>query len=165
MKMNELEAKQFFLNATQEVLDKTAKKIARSLAVKLASRPESEYYFRTGELVSALENPPKAYYSGSNLVCNIVDEKKIHQIIVKTARRFNEHMSLKGQKSYNNLSIKYHTLINQNYGYSVPTGKKIPGLHYIEGALGTDNIEHYVNTELQKTIKIYAQNLMKKGVK
>lgn len=162
--MGELEAKQLFLEMVQEVIDKTAIKIARELASKLSSRPETEYYFRTGELVDALSNPPKVYYSGSEIVCNLIDETRIHQVMTTAKRRFNQHMSLGGQTSYNGMSIKYHTLINQNYGYSVPTGRKIPGLHYIEGALGTDDIEYYVNHELQKIVTKYAQNLMK-GVK
>ena len=162
--MEALEAKQFFLDTLQEVLNQTAKKIALELERKLNGRPQSEYYFRTGDLVNALMNPPKAYYSGDQIICNIVDEKKIHQVITRATRRFNTHMSLNGEKVYDGMSIKYHSLINQNYGYSVPTGRKIPGLHYIEGALGTDSIEDYVNKELQKIILKYAQNLMK-GVK
>lgn len=162
--MGESEAKKLFLEMVQDAIDKTAQKMARELSNKLNSRPQSEYYFRTGELVSALMNPPKVYYSGNNIIYNLVDEKRIHQTIVKTARRFNEHMSLGGQKSYGGMSIKYHALINQNYGYKVPTGKKIPGLHYIEGALGSDNIEGYLNNEVQRLLKKYLQNLMK-GVK
>lgn len=162
--MNEAAAKELFLKMVQDAIDETSIKMARELERRLCARPQSEYYFRTGELVSALMNPPKAYYSGNNIIFNLVDESKIHQAIVKASRRFNEHMSLGGQKSYDGMSIKYHSLINQNYGYTVPTGKKITGLHYIEGALGSDNIEAYLNDEVQNLLRKYLFNLMK-GVK
>ncbi|MBQ2870734.1 hypothetical protein IJE86_03415 [bacterium] len=155
--------KQDLLNMIQQTIDKTAKKLANELANRLASRPESEYYIRTGDLVEALSNPPKAYYSGDEIIWSLIDESKIRQKVTQIGM-FNQHMSLGGETNYDSLSIKYHALINQNYGYGLPNGGRIPGLNYIRGALGTNDIEYYLNNEIQKLVRKYGENLMK-GVK
>lgn len=165
--MGELEAKQKWLEIIQEAIDKTAHKMARELSSRLSARPESEYYERTGDLVNALSNPPKAYWSGNTLVCDLIDVSLIRQTIKDTL--FNAHRSLTKRNGvsptvYDGLSIQYHALINQDAGYGLPNGGRVPGLHYISGALGTNDIEMYVNKEVEKLVIKYTQLLMK-GVK
>lgn len=166
--MDRSQLKQDLLNMVQEAIDKTAKKMANELARRLAGRPESEYYERTGDLVEALSNPPRAYYSGDEIIWNLVDETKIRQKITQIGM-FNQHRSLTRKNGispteYGDLSIRYHALINQDMGYGLPNGGRIPGLHYISGALGSNDIEKYLNNEVQKLVRKYGEKLIK-GVK
>lgn len=170
-----MDAEELILKAVQDVVNELAPKMASELAHKLATRGKSEYYFRTGDLVNAL-NHPKVTINKGNLHIDWFDINYIHQRVTSAQRRFNEHMSLNGDKSYSgeyngeflNESYQVWSLLLQNSGYKVPTGRKIPGLHYIEGVLGNDP-EAYVNDLIKKTMIKYILQVRKainaKGVK
>lgn len=168
------DAEQLILKSVQDVIDDLAPKMAAELERKLAGRGKSQYYFRTGDLVNAL-NHPKVTINHNNLHIEFFDIQRIHQNISSARRRFNEHMSLDGSKTYNGNyngddidDIRLWALLLQNSGYTVPTGRKIPGLHYIEGVLGNEP-EAYVNDLIKKTMIKYIKEARKrigqKGVK
>lgn len=159
--------RQDILDMVQEAIDKTAQKMAKELSRKLLVRTASKYYSRTGDLVSALANPPRAYYSGNQIVWSLVDLTRIRQETSKLARQLNHHMSINGDTTYNGKSIQYWALANQETGYTVLKKKRIRGLNFIAGALGTDDIDYYLNREVNKIVEKYTRNLimmMKKGV-
>lgn len=170
--ISDAKLKQDILNIFQEAIDKTAQAMGKELERKLLVRTASAYYDRTGDLVKALMNPPKVYLSGNQIVWSLVDLNKIKQEKAKLTRNFNHHMNTFGKNSeakvYNNKSLQYWSLANQDEGYTVLKKKKIPGLHFVAGALGTDDIDYYLDKELNKLISKYTKTLiiaLQKGVK
>lgn len=165
--LDDKKIEQDILNIVQQTIDKTAQKMAKELSRKLLVRTSSKYYSRTGDLVNALANPPKAYYSGNQIVWSLVDLTKIRQETSKLAHQLNSHMSIDGSTTYNGKSIQYWSLANQETGYTVLKKKRIKGLNFIAGALGTDDIDYYLNKEVNKIVQKYMKQFiieMKKGV-
>lgn len=132
------------------VIQKTGRLIGNELEQKLNSRPKSEYYDRTGDVVHAFRNPPYIKIGADgNISGSIYGSEWIRQI--RTARRkFNQHMGFNGELDYNGISIKEWMPTWLDEGYKVPRKGRIKGLNYLRSALDGQNLSDFINDRIVK---------------
>ena len=154
----------------EDSINASIKRASNKMADKLDNAlkgTKSDYYDRTGDVVEAFRNPPKAKVDASgNLNWSFIDFDRIISRF-NSNTFFNQHMSLDGSTTWRGEKVNELVPIWLNDGFTLPSGAQFEGLWYIQSVLGEDVDEYVYNLlkdALQEYIIAIVQELKRGGV-